>query len=240
VFVPRHVVRVLGVAMSPESPRQVKARLLSLLNCDRIVLPPDPKEIFTLGRLGPTRLVRLPKPLPRVYVVGGAEVLETQDAVLRRLSFGPWEPGKTALVDHRSVRDSRFAGLEAGEVEHIVRRVEYGRNTLNIDVQSDSSGILVVGDSYYPGWVATVNGLAAPVCRVNYAFRGVRIPIGASTVLMTYRPNSVRIGIAISVTTLVVLVVLAIPTRRRRWRSEDVQAQGRRQKASPVQPRQHE
>ena len=55
-------------------------------------------------------------------------------------------------------------------------------------VHSGKPGWLVIAESWDPGWSAAVNGLSAPVRRVNYVQRGVEVPAGDSTVEFRYRP----------------------------------------------------
>jgi uncharacterized membrane protein YfhO len=67
---------------------------------------------------------------------------------------------------------------------------------------------LVLGDNYYPGWKAFVDGREVPIERVDYLFRGVRIGPGASTVEFRYEPLSWRIGWIVSLIALIALLTL--------------------------------
>ena len=62
--------------------------------------------------------------------------------------------------------------------------------------------MMVLTDAYFPGWKVEVNGEPSDVHRVDYLFRGVRIPPGAATVVFTYQPTSYRIGWIISLVAL--------------------------------------
>ncbi len=210
VFAPADVSRVSQLIYGGP-PNAKRARLLSMLNCDRLLLPTEESGTPT-GRVpDPPRLAILDKPMPRAYVVGGVEILEDKNEVLAALGYHPFDPWQTALIDRASARDDALTDLRPARVGHEVRRLEYVPNGLEIDVASDSTGMLVVSDTYYPGWSATVNGQSTPIYKVNGAFRGIRIPAGDCAVRMTYRPWSVLIGAAISLTTLLVVLVLLVP-----------------------------
>jgi len=196
---------LLTADVSPEA----KSRLLSMMNCDRVLLWPDLKELFAQGRIEAPRLAILPEPLPRAYVVGGVRVLEKGEQVLQALFFTPIEPLKEALTDRGSAAGDTFRDLRPGMIKQRLNRLDYVPNGLEIDITAEKDGILVVSDTYDDGWVASVNGKAVPVIRVNYAFRGVRVPSGTSQIKMTYRPASFRWGIIISLTTLVAALILA-------------------------------
>src|SRR5204863_9732551 len=55
---------------------------------------------------------------------------------------------------------------------------------LEIAANSPQSGMLVMPDTYYPGWQATVDGQAAEIYRANLNFRGVYISAGKHTITM--------------------------------------------------------
>ena len=60
-------------------------------------------------------------------------------------------------------------------------------------------GLVVLADSYHPGWRASVDGSPAPILATNHLYRGVPVPAGRHTVRFEYRPRSVRLGAILSV-----------------------------------------
>jgi uncharacterized membrane protein YfhO len=79
---------------------------------------------------------------------------------------------------------------------------------------------LVLTDTYFPGWQAEVDGKPADIHRVDYLFRGVRVPPGAANVTFSYQPTSYRLGLVISIATLLVILGTAVIGWRRRGRPE--------------------
>ncbi|OQY80474.1 MAG: hypothetical protein B6D41_20925, partial [Chloroflexi bacterium UTCFX4] len=77
--------------------------------------------------------------------------------------------------------------IENAKPEHVTARVETNR-----------AGWLVLNDSYYPGWRATVDGQPARILRANALARAVAVPAGAHQVEFVYDPLSVKIGLIIS------------------------------------------
>src|SRR5205814_7944695 len=73
-------------------------------------------------------------------------------------------------------------------------------------------GYLVLADTYYPGWVARVDGVEQPILRADYLFRAVAVRPGQQVVEFRYEPTSFRIGAATSGLTLLVLVALVAAT----------------------------
>lgn len=82
-----------------------------------------------------------------------------------------------------------------------------------IDVTADKDGFLFVGDEWYPGWVAKVDGKVTPIYRADYAFRAVPITAGKHIVELDYVPESLKLGIIISSFSLVLLIVIALRKR---------------------------
>ena len=67
------------------------------------------------------------------------------------------------------------------------------------------SGFLLLLDTYFPGWVANVNGRPTEIYCADYNFRAVTLPAGKSTIRFSYQPNSLRIGMALSLISLLAL-----------------------------------
>jgi uncharacterized membrane protein YfhO len=64
---------------------------------------------------------------------------------------------------------------------------------------------LVLADAYYPGWKAYVNGKEQVIRRANLFFRAVVLPAGTHTVEFRYDPTSFKLGLAISIATIVAI-----------------------------------
>jgi hypothetical protein len=87
-----------------------------------------------------------------------------------------------------------------------------------IDADLACPGLIVVGDAFYPGWRARVDGLRTPVQEVS-AVRAVRAAGGRHRVEFLYRPASVYWGFSTALAAFIAIVALRI--RERRPRSAD-------------------
>jgi uncharacterized membrane protein YfhO len=90
-----------------------------------------------------------------------------------------------------------------------------------LEVSAPREGILVVSDSYYPGWKVFVDGKEARILKANYAFRAVKVPAGRHKVRFVYLPESFFKGLKISGFSLglVALIVVWDFLARRKLRS---------------------
>ncbi len=81
-----------------------------------------------------------------------------------------------------------LAGERVEVVSHEPQRVEL-RATL------ERPGLVVLADTYYPGWRLTIDGEPAPIIRTNRMMRGAAVPSGTHELVYTYEPDSFRLGL---------------------------------------------
>lgn len=76
-------------------------------------------------------------------------------------------------------------------------------------------GILVLSDTYFPGWEARIDGRPVPILEPYGFLRGVVLEAGAHQIEFSYRPRSLRIGSTLSILSLVLIIALWISGRLR-------------------------
>jgi uncharacterized membrane protein YfhO len=79
----------------------------------------------------------------------------------------------------------------------------------------------VLTDAYYPGWAVTVNDQSRTIYPTDYAFRGVVVAAGASRVVFSYEPRSLRAGLVIALSGLLAFVVIGVVVRARSARADE-------------------
>jgi membrane protein YfhO len=84
-----------------------------------------------------------------------------------------------------------------------------------LQAQLACDGMLIVGESYTPGWKATIDGKPAEIRQVYGALRGVVVPQGTHSIRMKYRPRSVIFGAALTLTGVLGICILGLLERRR-------------------------
>lgn len=88
--------------------------------------------------------------------------------------------------------------------------VEYQDTRVVINASAVQRGLLVLGDQFYPGWQAHVDGRPAIVYRVNDVMRGVVLPPGDRVVVFQFEPRSLQIGGGLSLAGILLLMILAV------------------------------
>jgi uncharacterized membrane protein YfhO len=92
----------------------------------------------------------------------------------------------------------------------------YQADEVGVKASLPRPGFLLLLDTYFPGWMATVNGQPTKIYRADYNFRAVPLPAGTSTVHFFYRPTSLRLGLALSAAGWLALVGAWFWSRKRR------------------------
>jgi len=99
-------------------------------------------------------------------------------------------------------------GISLGSEENaaVVTRTN---NSITIQVTAEEPRLLVLSDTYYPGWQATIDGDSTKIFKTNVALRGVVIPPGSHTIWMVFRPTTFYVGVALSMLTVLVVLIWA-------------------------------
>ncbi|WP_375772180.1 YfhO family protein [Archangium gephyra] len=168
--------------------------------------PPFEDLVPVLSLPGLPTLYRSDTALPRAFVVHAARV--AGDAEAQAAFMDPTQPlRRTALL-------SEGEPLEGPGCEGSTARVtEAGLSRVEVALEACGPGYLLLSDSHYPGWEATLDGAPVPVRRANAVMRAVRVPPGAHSVRFDYRPLSFRLGALLSVLALGALVLALRPRK---------------------------
>ena len=77
----------------------------------------------------------------------------------------------------------------------------FAAERIELEVETAAPTMLVLAQSFYPGWHATIDGKPAPVLRANHAFQAVVLPAGARRVTLVYQDEAFRAGLAMTALT---------------------------------------
>ena len=153
--------------------------------------------------------------LPRAWVVDRQQVVHGGEAALRATTTPGFDPLGTVVAERplglptgAPAGRAGMATIERYEPERVVIRATAAR-----------PGMLILSDNDYPGWKATVDGHAAPVERVDYVFRGVRVPAGTHRVTFRFEPTTFAVGRVVSLLALLGLALAALLGWRGRRRA---------------------
>lgn len=181
---------------------------------------PNPQEdplLIYKGQTSPvSHLYQLPGSLPRARFAQQILRIDTVEAIKKKTLEGSLDPRQTTLLhsekDFKNVRETLLSWAEthhASSATNASATITVDRaTTVAIEADSMQGGLLVLADTFYPGWTATLNGVTTPILRVNLMHRGVLVPPGKQTVIFRYQAWTVRWGILFSLLGFLSLVSL--------------------------------
>jgi hypothetical protein len=149
---------------------------------------------------------RNPRALPRAFLVGQVEAAPDAREMFNRMRAPDYDPLSAALVERTPTGRLPHAQSRDLGGARVVRRTF---THVTVDAEAREDCVLVLSDAYYPGWKATIDGQAAEIFPVYYAFRGLLLPAGRHTIEYAYAPWRFRLGLAISTVTLAASLILS-------------------------------
>ncbi len=125
--------------------------------------------------------------LPRAYLVPNSitvkSPLEALDAIRSRAT----DPSATVALEQQA--DPPLPAPRLDKASSAVDRLTYAGDEIRIDVHTTGSGYLVLNDSYYPGWSATVDGMPTPISVADGWVRAIPIQTaGTHSITLAYVP----------------------------------------------------
>ena len=150
--------------------------------------------------------------LPRAYVVPRAEVV-ADDPALILSKFRSNDPRSAVLMSH-----DPLAGLPAGGRQTFipVSWLSHDPDRPILEVFTEAPGLLVMADTWLPGWSALVDGRPAPIFQGNLAQRVIPLEqTGRHTICLQYTPPGLPLGGFITVTSGLAWVVVGVLVLRK-------------------------
>jgi hypothetical protein len=138
-----------------------------------------------------------------------------------------FDPARTAYVE----QDPGIAATPDATAGSAVLR-ELTPEDVRIAVDTSSPALVVVRNSYDPGWSAAVDGRPVPLIATDYLVQGVAVPAGRHEIRLVYRDDDVMRGALAGIVvwfTLVASIPAALLLERRARRRPDGAPNGVRQ-----------
>jgi hypothetical protein len=138
---------------------------------------------------------RNPTAMPRSYTVPRAKVVPDDPAmVLSR--FRSSDPREVVLMNHDPLA---FFSNEFRQPFTPARWLSIDPDRPVLEVTCQAPGLLVIADTWMPGWSANVDGKPSTILRGNYAQRVIPLEKpGHHIITLRYRPPGFELGLAIT------------------------------------------
>jgi hypothetical protein len=147
---------------------------------------------------GGVRTYRLSDAWPHAWAVHEAVVVAGEEETWAILNAPDFDPARRVVLP----LDPGIALPGGDTTGSRVEVVEYTPTRISLQADMADHGLLVLSDVYYPGWQARVDGQPAPIYRADYLLRAVPVEAGQHRVEVYYDPPLFKVGLAITILTL--------------------------------------
>ena len=152
---------------------------------------------------------------PRASLVANYIVDTNRASVLARVRAPGFDPQHAVVLEKTPEPLANPAiNPPATESQPVARIISYQPDDISIEASVPRQAFLLLLDTYFPGWTATVNGRPARIYRADYNFRAVALPPGQFSVRFSYRPASFRIGLTLMTIGLIALMAACFWPRK--------------------------
>ncbi|MFA5750447.1 MAG: YfhO family protein [Candidatus Shapirobacteria bacterium] len=123
-----------------------------------------------------------------------------------------YEYGSVVILENTKLKP-RIEILNQKNQESI-KNIYYSANKIYFQTNStEDNAVLVLRDTWFPGWKAFVNKKEVPIDKYLNIYRQINIPKGKSEVEFIYKPKSFYNGLYISIISLMIWILLIVKFR---------------------------
>lgn len=132
--------------------------------------------------------------LPRAYWVYQYEQINEGQKIIDRLLDKNFSLGRSVVLEMDPVADLPKQPPKLSEISWL----ELVPNKLRLKIASDQPGLVLVANSFFPGWKAFLDGKETPIYRANYTFWAIKASAGEHILTFSYQPQSFMYGLILS------------------------------------------
>jgi len=158
---------------------------------------------------GPVSVYRNKDALPRAFVVYQIQIASDPRRSLELITSPGFVFRRAAVLEQVPPGWEEPSEVTSPGQARILR---YAPAEVEIEVNTQQNGLLVLTDAYMPGWRATIDETSCAVYVADHAFRAIAVPKGRHRVTFTYRPSGFALGAATTLATVAALLVLGVAT----------------------------
>ncbi len=147
------------------------------------------------------KLYSIPDVFPRAWAVNRVDGVENQADARARLSRPVEEFRRAAFVNGAPPKLAPCNN--AGTVGPVMRR----GSTITVHAGMPCAGMVIIGQTFYRGWTASVDGRPVKLYQADGFLDGVAVPAGEHVIALIWRPWTVFAGAALSAISAVLLIL---------------------------------
>jgi hypothetical protein len=141
------------------------------------------QTVFEDGR---SLVLKNTKAYPRVFTVDNYKLAKNDSDFEKLLKSENLR--KTVLLEETPKESFSKANVE-------INNIKFEVNSTSMEVVSSGSAMIVLTQSYFPGWNAYIDSIRTNLYRADYNFMAVLVPGGSRKITVKYEPLSFKFGI---------------------------------------------
>lgn len=145
--------------------------------------------------------------MPRAFFAKQIEKADDLEKTINRMKQNDFDLRSTTIVTDNKIDISK---IYPTEVTDKVEITDYKNNKVTLSTTANNTRLLVLTDTYYPGWEVLIDNEPANILRVNYALRGLVVKAGTHKIEFIFRPKSFIYGLYISLIAFISCIGLII------------------------------
>lgn len=148
--------------------------------------------------------------LPKAWLVASALVVQDKNRSLGVINNPAFDPRRIAVVESQPELPMLPINLSAYGVSGEVALKRYENNEIELVAKPTANSLLLLGEKYYKGWRAFVDGAEVTVHPVNHVLRGVYLKPGTHKVEFRFDPLPFKIGKYLTLASFVLFAAMLV------------------------------
>jgi hypothetical protein len=136
---------------------------------------------------GSWSIYEIHRPMPKCFFVKDYKVFSDPQRVLEELQKASFDPSAVVYLGAEPV----FIGKrDVSAQQDRIAVASVSNDSFRLEVESSRDQILVISQTYYPGWTVEVDRENYSLTRCNYVLSAIPVTQGRHTLTLSYRPFS--------------------------------------------------
>jgi hypothetical protein len=133
-----------------------------------------------------------------IATIGQGPVFADAEATLQSLLSPTFDPTRAVYLP----ADAKALVRATQTVEAKILSAKFTAHRIELKVDASADTLLVLAQSFYGPWRASMDNQPAPLLRANHAFQAVPVASGVHDIVIEYRDKAFRIGFIVTLCTL--------------------------------------
>jgi hypothetical protein len=147
---------------------------------------------------------------PKAWLVPSASVMQDRTLTIQILQNPAFNPAAVALTESPAPIPLTTPGQSTHTSPGSVSIERYEGERLSLTATPVMNSLLVLGEKYYHGWKARIDGNPAQIHPVDHVLRGVYLTPGKHTVEFVFDPLPFKIGKYLTLTSFALFAVVLL------------------------------